>query len=323
MPEHTGYFDEDGNELTPEEVAALGDDDVEIVDEAQSTSATVPTPVAQASASPTTPPAAPHPKAPKALLAVAAVAVLGIGGGVAYGLHAIGSQNTAASVKEHAAKKTDQLKTTAEDKVETATHPAIDVCTDVAKARTDKKVSVPGESMQLRILRNAPLPQQMTSALKADEAKLEILQLGADSWAVYLPQRQQEADDLATTTKQTWWKAPVSTVDNGLTVGAVVTWPGGDSDAAGACPAGDPGTYRVTGDVPAGAAGLRTGQAEALAIKGDASTATATDTATTTAAPQDNSTNRVLAVMGTSVVEAQLEYVPTETGSTATTTPDK
>ena len=139
------------------------------------------------------------------------------------------------------------------------------------------------------------------------------------SWAVYLPQ-QQQADDFSA--KQTWLKAPVSTADTSLAVGAAVTWPGGDNDAAGACPAGAPGTYRVTGAVPAGAAGLRTGQAEVLAIKGDATSTTATD-ATTTAAPKDNSTNRVLAVMGTSVIEAQLEYVPTETGSAATTTPDK
>ncbi|OBA63949.1 hypothetical protein [Gordonia sp. 852002-10350_SCH5691597] len=317
MPEHTGYFDEDGNELTPEEVAALGDD-VEIVDEAQSTSATVPTPVAQASASPTTPPAAPHPKASKALLAVAAVAVLAVGGGAVYALHAIGSQNTATQIKENAAKKADQLKTTAEDKVETATHPAIDVCSDLSRARTDKALSVPGESMQLRILRSAPLPQQMTSTLKSsDEAKLEILQLSPASWAVYLPQRQQQADDIATTTaKQTWLKVPVSTADNSLAVGAAVTWPGGDNDAAGACAAGAPGAYRVTGDVPAGAAGLRKGQAEVSAIKGDATSTTATNTATT-AAQQGDSTNRVLAVMGGSVVEAQLEYMPTET------TPDK
>lgn len=115
---------------------------------------------------------------------------------------------------------------------------------------------------------------------------------------------------------------PVDTSNDSLKVGAAASWPGGDADASGACPAGDPGAYAVAGDVPANAKGLREGQAEVLAVKGDASTAEAASTtgaaATTTPAAQDDSANRVVAVMGSSVVVAALEYVPEQTAPATT-----
>ncbi|UZF54059.1 hypothetical protein LH935_14935 [Gordonia polyisoprenivorans] len=323
MPDYE-YVDENVDENgDPVDPSALGDD-VEIVEEVIEE---IPAAVApQAPAPAAQPPAAgsvtgetvaaPARRVPKAAVAVAAAVVLAVGGGAAYGLHSIGSQHTAAKIKEHAADRTNQLKQTATQKKQEIEHPPIDVCNDLGKAQVDKTLSIPAESMRLRVIRSASLPEQVATALKTDAEDLQLLQLGAGSWGVYLPQPH-------TATKQaTWWKVPVDTGNDGLRVGTAVSWPGGDTDAAGACPAGDPGTYAVVGGLPADAAGLRAGQVEVVAIKGDASTAAPASTTgaapTTTTAAQDDSANRVVAVMGGSVVEAVLEYVP-EQAAPATT----
>lgn len=328
------YEDENGNPIDP---SALGDDVVieEVVEEVVEVPAAAPSlpstpqPAADPVAAPEQVPGEQSrtPKIPKALLAGAVSAVLLVGGGVAWGLHGIGNQHTAEQVKEHVADKTDAVKQTATAKRDEVTHPVVDVCNDLSKAQLDKTVSIPAESMRLRILRSAPLPSQAATALKTDAASVQILQLGADNWGVYLPQPQRveqgPVDDFSpkTPAKKLWWKVPVDTSNDGLKVGAAASWPGGDADAAGACPAGDPGAYAVAGDVPADAKGLRSGQAEVLAIKGDASTAEASTTgaAATITAAQDGSQNRVLAVMGSSVVVATLEYAPEQTAPATTT----
>ncbi|MCB1253053.1 MAG: hypothetical protein KDB39_07385, partial [Austwickia sp.] len=108
MSDHTGYFDEDGNELTPEEVAALGDD-VEIVEEVEA-------PAAQQPAAET--PAAQRGRVPKALIGGVAVLVLAVGGGVAYGMHSLGQQNTVEDVSAAASSKVDSAKEAVEEKKE-------------------------------------------------------------------------------------------------------------------------------------------------------------------------------------------------------------
>ena len=327
MPDYE-YVDENGDPVDP---SALGDVEIveEVIEEIPAAPATqAPAPAAQppaaGSGSVTDETAIPARRVPKAAVAVAAVVVLAVGGGAAYGLHAIGSQHTAADVRSAAADKTDQVKTTATAKRAEVTHPAIDVCSDLSKAQLDKTASIGSESMRLRIIKSAPLPQQFTDR---DAASVQILQLGADNWGVYLPQPQRveqgPVDDFSpkAPAKKLWWKVPVDTSNDGLKVGAAASWPGGDADADGACPAGDPGAYAVVGDMPADAKGLREGQAEVLAIKGDASTAEASTTgaAATITAAQDGSQNRVLAVMGSSVVVATLEYAPEQTAPATTT----
>ncbi|GAB2636039.1 hypothetical protein GCM10027169_00200 [Gordonia jinhuaensis] len=333
MPDQYEYVDENGDPVDPSEIG----DDVEIVEEVIEE---IPAAVApQAPAPAAQPPAAgsvtgetvaaPARRVPKVAVAVAAAVVLAVGGGVAYGLHSIGSQSTVADVKTKVTDKTNALKTTATAKRDEIEHPPIDVCNDLAKAQVDKTVSIPSSaSMRLRVIHSAPLPSQVATSLKTDPAKLQLLQLSANSWGLYLPQPQQTTgavDDFSphTATKQTWWKIPVDTADNGLKVGTVASWPGGDQDASGACPSGKAGTYAVVGAVPADAAGLRKDQVDVVAIKGDASSATETTgtaaTTTTTAAPQDDSANRVVAVMGSSVVVAALEYVPEQTAPATTT----
>ena len=102
------YFDEDGNELSAEEIAALGDD-VEIVEE-------VSAPAAQQPAAET--PAAQRGRVPKGLIAGAAALVLAVGGGGAYALHSLGQQNTAQDVSAAASSKVDSAKEAVEEKKE-------------------------------------------------------------------------------------------------------------------------------------------------------------------------------------------------------------
>ncbi|UEA60674.1 hypothetical protein LK459_07535 [Gordonia otitidis] len=96
------YVDEDGNVIDPSELEAGGYEIVDDADAASDHPAAPPMTEVPTSTGPT-------PKAPKALLAVGAAVVALVLGGVVYGAHAIGSQNTAGDIKAAASSKKDEL----------------------------------------------------------------------------------------------------------------------------------------------------------------------------------------------------------------------
>ncbi len=169
------YFDEDGNELSAEEIAALGDD-VEIVEE-------VSAPAAQQRAAET--PAEQRGRVPKAVLAGAAVLVLAVGGGVAYGMHALGQQNTAQDVKEVVADKKEEVKESVENKkeevvgssepsaepeaVRTGTRVTGATCLDPGAAQWDGEGDPPDH--RLRQEAAAKLPSSVSARVKKRDSR--------------------------------------------------------------------------------------------------------------------------------------------------------
>lgn len=96
------YVDELGNPVDPSELEAGG---YEIVDDAAAAEPPAAPPMTEVPTSAT----GPAPKAPKALLAAGAAVLALIGGGVVYGAHSIGSQNTASDIKAGVGHKKSEI----------------------------------------------------------------------------------------------------------------------------------------------------------------------------------------------------------------------
>lgn len=167
------YVDEDGNELSAEEIAALGDD-VEIVEE-------VSAPAAQQPADGT---AGARGRVPKALIGGVAVLVLAVGGGVAYGMHALGQQNTVEDVKQNVAAKSSEVRESVEVKkeevresvspepeepVRTGTRVTGAKCLDPEAAQWDGEGDMPDH--RLRQEGSARLPSSVSARVKKRDTK--------------------------------------------------------------------------------------------------------------------------------------------------------
>lgn len=235
-------------------------------------------------------------KAPKLLIAGAAVAVLLVGGGLAYGLSAVGDQNTVADVKSNAAAKSSQARAAVSSKKAEVMDDA-SACT--TKGLTTAMINGSGTpAMTLGVLSSAPLPAAFVAAqTNADGAtgQLGLLQLSRSSWGVYTDVLLTRAEKKDRVDKPGWWKADVAVDGDKIAVTGDREWPGGDSGGAGSCEPGKAGVYTVTGKVPADAAGLVDGQAQVDAIQGIAGSET-----------------KALAVMGDSVVLVELTEVPAD-----------
>ncbi|GAC80840.1 hypothetical protein SAMN04488550_0597 [Gordonia malaquae] len=169
------YVDEDGNPLSADEIAALGDE-VEIVEETVEAPTAVP---AQPAAEAPTPaaPATQGRKVPKAALAGVAAVVVLIGGGAVWGLHTLGNQNTAADVKAAVSSKTEAVKSSVavkssevlgppeEEKSDrTGTRVTGATCMDPAPAVWDGEGDPPEH--RLRRESAADLPSSVTARVK-------------------------------------------------------------------------------------------------------------------------------------------------------------
>ncbi|GAA4753086.1 hypothetical protein [Gordonia alkaliphila] len=188
------YYDEDGNELTPEEVAALGDD-IEIVEES------VEAPAAKQPAAET--PAAQRGRVPKALIGGVAVLVLAVGGGVTYAMHSLGQQNTVEDVKAGAAAKSSEVREAVEDKkaevresvapsaepepVRTGTRVTGAKCLDPAAAQWDGEGDPPDH--RLRQESAAKLPSSVSARVRKRDTRnpseISIVQNGQNQLLVY------------------------------------------------------------------------------------------------------------------------------------------
>ncbi|OBA43983.1 hypothetical protein [Gordonia sp. 852002-51296_SCH5728562-b] len=103
MSDEEVFIDEDGNVVDPAELAA---GEYEVVDDAAGTVSNHPAAQLMTEVPTST---GPTPKAPKALLAVGAAVVALVLGGVVYGAHSIGSQNTAGDIKSAAQGKKNEI----------------------------------------------------------------------------------------------------------------------------------------------------------------------------------------------------------------------
>ncbi|GAA4741799.1 hypothetical protein [Gordonia alkaliphila] len=233
-------------------------------------------------------------KAPKLLIAGAAVAALLVGGGLAYGLSAVGDQNTVSDVKDAASAKSSQARAAVSSKKSEVVSD-VDACT--ASGLGSAMVSGSGTpAMQLDVLSSAPLPAAFVEAqTNADgvTGQLGLLQLSKNTWGAYAEVLLTRAEKKARVDKAGWWKADVTVDGDKVAVTGDQAWPGGDDAGAGSCQPGAAGVYAVTGKVPTDAAGLVDGQAQVDAIQGVAGSET-----------------RALAVMGDSVVLVELAEVP-------------
>lgn len=242
--ENYEYVDEDGNPLTPEEVAALGDD-VE-VEEVVEEVAEAPAPAAkQPAAAPA--PSAPVGKGVKAALAGAAVVVLALGGGLAYTMSQAGNEHTAADVKAGVASKSAAASAAVESKKQ-------EVKEDVSESRTGQRVlgmHCPNDEVlqaqwsggddaaqpayQLRKLSATSLPGGFTERVSKKEQgeprELVMLQLDEYRMGLYVSSGSVDSQ----TGKSTWWKVTVSTSGAEPAILGEGQGDGTDKDVAKAC----------------------------------------------------------------------------------------
>lgn len=235
-------------------------------------------------------------KVSKVVIAGAAAAALLVGGGIAYGLSAVGDQNTVADVKQGVVAKSSQAKAAVSSKKNEVVGDA-DACT--TSGLSSAMISGSGTpAMTLDIVSSTPLPAAFAAArTNADgvTGQLGLLQLGKTTWGAYVEVPLTRAEKKDRVDKPGWWKADVTVDGDRIAVTGDREWPGGDSGGAGSCEPGKAGVYAVTGKVPTDAAGLVDGQAQVDAIQGVAGSET-----------------KALAVMGDSVALVELAEVPAD-----------
>lgn len=243
MDERTGYFDEAGRELTPDEVAALGQD-VEIVEEAVEAS--------QGS------------RVPKLLIAGVAFVVLLACAAVTFALSRLGNADTlddATTVTTATADITDRVE-------QQQTRPDLVACdtSDLQRARWTGGYDTP--AAQLRVVESVALPPvlvERATASTSSATTVSMRQLRDRSLSVVHHDRRARGDEAK------WWTVTVHTTPTLAVVGEAEAGDSGESsEAATACPSVDDGVYRVVGDgIPDQAREMQPDLVQVAALKGD------------------------------------------------------
>ncbi|WP_341257818.1 hypothetical protein [Gordonia malaquae] len=234
------------------------------------------------------------------LIGAAAVVALAVGG-LAFGLSALGGENTAQDVADYGRGKASQAS-------EVVASKSSEVRGEVAETAIDTcrtgKISGPGglgdamadgsekSKLRLEVISATPLPRAFIAArTNADgqEGTPSLLQLTKTSWGAYTTTPLTKAETKNKVDRPGFWKADVQVTDDSVRVTGDRVWAGGDQGGAGSCEPAEPGVYAATGRVPADAAGLVDGQASVDAIQGVAGQA-----------------DRAVAIMGNSVVLVKL-----------------
>lgn len=256
MSDHTGYFDEDGNELTREEVDALGDD-VEVVEEEVADAPAAPQPAAQAPVAVAAPAKPGKNLKALALGAVAVVAVLG--GGAAFGLSQLGNQNTAQDAKAAVSSKSAEVResiapsSSAAPVEEAEVHgtPVMGLgCQEGAFLAAQWAEGDPAPTHQLGVEEVISMPVGFTERMRKGEEKAgqrpktAAVQMSSERLGIYVAgteNAQSNGDPV-------WWRVNVA-ISGGFSVIGEGYGDGSDRDARMAsCPTIDAGTYRVVGD---------------------------------------------------------------------------
>ncbi|MFC8314076.1 hypothetical protein ACFUEJ_10700 [Gordonia sp. NPDC057258] len=247
MNDRTGYFDESGRELTPDEVAALGAD-VEIVEEAVE---------------------APHrSRVPRGLIAGVLVVVLVAGAAVVFALSKLGEADTLEDATAAASSVVTTATRDITDRVQGRTRPGLVACgtSDLKRARWIRGDDTP--VAQLRVLESVALPPVLVERAAASTSSartLSVRQLRDRSLSVVHHDRRARGDDAK------WWAVTVDTMPTLTVVGeAEAEDSGEDSEAATACPSVDGGVYRIVGDgIPDQTREMQTDLVQVSALKGD------------------------------------------------------
>lgn len=251
------YEDEWGDPLTPKQAEAAiarGQAVYEVVEEEVaevSVEAPAAAPAQQVAETVTTP-AEPARKAPKALLALAAVVVIAAGGGIAYGMHALGQQNTVEDVKSAVSSKASEVKQSVAPSSSAAPNEPEPVQPVLGAGCSPTKIQgagwrdgEPKPEMQLAVEEAIEIPYGFRK--RRDEAGqralLALLRPSADTLGLYVAS--------TTTTnsgKPLWWKVTVGTA-GGFSVLGENYGTGRDKDKLGSCDTLDqPASYYVVGE---------------------------------------------------------------------------
>lgn len=256
MPDNEfAYVDEHGNELSAEDVAALGDD-VEIVEEevVEAPAAAPARPAAEnASPAPVTAPASSGSKVPKGLIAGAAALVLLVGGGVAYGMHELGNQNTTDDVKAAISSKSVAVSSAVESKKAEAISAKGEFLTGqrcpiaaVRGAQWDGEGELP--EYQLQEVGKTALPagfrERVAKKATGEPREVVMLQLSDSRLGVYVSGTSVDAQS----GKSTWWKVTTAISGDEPAVLGDSMGDGTDRDMRGACESVPEGGYLVMAD---------------------------------------------------------------------------
>lgn len=250
------YVDEHGNPLSAEEIAALGDD-VEIVEEevTEAPAGAPAQPAAEnASPAPVTAPASGGSKVPKGLIAGAAALVLLVGGGVAYGMHELGNQNTTDDVKAAISSKSVAVSSAVESKKEEAVSAKGEYL--VGQACPDRAVEgaqwaggdEPLPEYQLQEVGKTALPagfrERVAKRATGEPREVVMLQLSDSRLGVYVSGTSVDAQS----GKSTWWKVTTAITGDEPAVLGDSMGDGTDRDMRGACESVPEGSYLVMAD---------------------------------------------------------------------------
>ncbi|GAB03883.1 hypothetical protein GII30_15040 [Gordonia amarae] len=248
------YVDEHGNELSAEDVAALGDD-VEIVEEevVEAPAAAPAQPAAEnASPAPVTAPASSGSKVPKGLIAGAAALVLLVGGGVAYGMHELGNQNTTDDVKAAISSKSVAVSSAVESKKAEAISAKGEFLTGqrcpIAAVRGAQWDGEELPEYQLQTVGKTALPagfrERVAKREKGEPREIVMLQLSDPRLGVYVSGTSVDSQS----GKSTWWKTTVGITGEEPAVIGDGQGDGTDRDMRGACESVPEGGYLVMAD---------------------------------------------------------------------------
>ncbi len=243
MGDGTGYFDESGRELTPDEVAALGQD-VEIVDE-------------------TVEPRGPGPRVPRPLIAGVLIAVVVAGAVLAFALSRLGQADTLDDATVAGSSVVTTATRDLTDRVQQQARPDLVAC-DTQDLRRALWTRGETPDAQLRVVESVELPPVLVERASSAEA-VSMLQLRDRSLSLVHHDRRARDDEAA------YWAAAVDTSPTLTVVGeAEAEDSGEDSEAATACPSVDGGVYQVVGDgIPDEAREMQSDLVQVAALKGD------------------------------------------------------
>ena len=235
------YFDEAGNPVDPSDLA-----EYEVVDEAPAVTPPAPSP--------------PQHRIPKALIAIGAVGVLAIGGGIAYGLHNLGNESTAADVRAGVSSKAASA-SSAYRSESSAVESSVRQAIPIRACQGDVEKAGPSGDLEMRILSYIDLPPSMTGRIKPqideEASRVQMVQTAPSDLGVYWDERD------APLSKTGWWKVSVETGTGRPVIAGEAPGTGHDVPYSGACKAHfDSGLYRVTGKgIPLGAKAAGVGTA--------------------------------------------------------------
>lgn len=246
MGHGTGYFEEAGRELTPDEVAALGLD-VEIVEETVEPRGS---------------------RVSRLLIAGVLVVVVVAGAAVAFALSRLGQADTLDDATAVASSVVTTATRDITDRVQQQQAPPDLVACDKQDLRRALWTRGETPAAQLRIVESVELPPvfiERTAASTSSAEAVSTLQLRDRSLSLV------HHDGRARDDEATYWAASVDTTPTLAVVGeAEAEDSGEDSEAATACPSVDGGVYRIVGDgIPVDTREMQPDLVQVAALKGD------------------------------------------------------